>query len=229
MSRADARRRTREAQRAEMADPEDVEGIEEAQSVTAAPQERKPLFKMPNFREDIRILPSIFREKRIVYLPLLMLLVGLPLWVLFARNQLAPEVAQIAYYYIQFFYIPPALFTFFLAGFWVPRAAYLVGFVYGIIAAIIWSTGFILVGAEVAADGSTGTAPADIPTVIASTFLYGIVYGTIAAALASWYRGFLTQMQERGKQRRAEREVDERAKRAAQRQEARKLAKQRPT
>lgn len=57
----------------------------------------------------------------------------------------------------------------------------------------------------------------------------GMIYGTLAAALASWYREFLRGMQERGKQNRANKEVDERAKRAAERQEARKLAKQRPT
>ncbi len=57
----------------------------------------------------------------------------------------------------------------------------------------------------------------------------GMLYGTLAAALASWYREFLRGMQERGKQNRANKEVDERAKRAAERQEARKLAKQKPT
>ncbi len=210
---------------------EDGEVLDESTpTVQTAPTERKPLFRMPDVRSDLRQLPSVFREKRIVYLPLLMLLAGLPIWVLFARNQLAPEVASIAYYYIQFFYIPPALFTFFLAGFFVPRGAYLVGFIYGLIAGVIWSIGFILVGPSAVSDPAV-PAPTtiDAPAIIASTFLYGVLYGTIAAALASWYRSFLQGMQERGKQRRADKEVDERAKRAAERAEARKLAKQRPT
>lgn len=228
-SRAEARRRTRETLRAETA--ADLDGVEDPQSITdTAPTERKPLFKLPNIRDDIKLLPEIFRTKRMVYLPLLILLVGLPIFVLFARNQLAPEVATIAYYYVQFFFAPPALFTFFLAGFFVPRGAYLVGFIYGIIAGAIWSVGFALAGPANLNDPSNpSTAPVDMLTVTGTAFLYGILYGTLAAALASWYRSFLQGMQERGKQRRQEREVDERAKRAAQRQEARKVAKQRPT
>jgi hypothetical protein len=230
-SRSEARRRTREAQRAEVAElTEDGQPLEAQTATDTAPTERKPLFKLPNIREDIRLLPEIFRTKRMVYLPLVILLVGLPIFVLFARNQLAPEVATIAYYYVQFFFAPPALFTFFLAGFFVPRGAYLVGFIYGIIAGAIWSVGFALAGPANLSDPSTpSTAPVDMVVVVGTAFLYGILYGTLAAALASWYRGFLTGMQERGKQRRQEREVDERAKRAAQRQEARKVAKQRPT
>jgi hypothetical protein len=165
-------------------------------------------------------MPEVFRTKRLVYLPLVLLLVGLPLWIY--GNQLAPEVASIAGYYLQFFWLPPALFTFFLAGFWVPRGAYIVGFIYGLIAALIWSAGFAISPP----DPSNPTA---LTPLLASTVLYGVLYGTLAAALASWYRGFLQQMSERGRERRAQREVDERAKRAAERQEARKLAKQRPT
>ena len=209
---------------------EDGQPLDSAATVDSAPAERKPLFKLPNIREDIRLLPTIFRTKRIVYLPLLMLLVGLPMFVLLQRNQLAPEVATIAYYYVQFFFAPPALFTFFLAGFFVPRGAYLVGFIYGIIAGIIWSIGFVLIGSDSLMDPSNPTAAQpDMVAVVGTAFLYGILYGTLAAALASWYRSFLQGMQERGKQRRQDREVDERAKRAAERQEARKLAKQRPT
>jgi hypothetical protein len=233
-SRAEARRRTRDAQRAEMAQTaelsEDGEPLDSAATVDTNPAERKPLFKLPNIREDIKLLPTIFRTKRIVYLPLLMLLVGLPLFVLLQRNQLAPEVATIAYYYVQFFFAPPALFTFFLAGFFVPKGAYLVGFIYGVIAGIIWSIGFVLIGPDQLTDPTNPTtATPDMVAVVGTAFLYGILYGTLAAALASWYRSFLQGMQERGKQRRQEREVDERAKRAAQRQEARKIAKQRPT
>jgi hypothetical protein len=208
---------------------EDGQPLDAQTATDTAPTERKPLFKLPNIREDVRLLPEIFRTKRMVYLPLVILLVGLPIFVLFARNQLAPEVATIAYYYVQFFFAPPALFTFFLAGFFVPRGAYLVGFIYGIIAGAIWSVGFALAGPASLADPSNPAGQADMVTVTGTAFLYGILYGTLAAALASWYRGFLQGMQERGKQRRQDREVDERAKRAAQRQEARKVAKQRPT
>jgi hypothetical protein len=230
MSRADARRRTRETQRAEVA-AESGEEVEYAVSTgqTEEPA-RKPLFKMPNIREDIRLLPSIFRSKPILFLPLGLFAVGLVLFVMIANNSLAPEVANIAGYYIQFFFAPPALFTFFIAGFFAPRASYLVGFIYGLIAGVVWSIAILVVGSAQATDPTQpAVAPADPPILVLNMLVIGILYGTLAAALASWYREFLHGMQERGKQRRVEREVDERAKRAAERQEARKLAKQRPT
>ena len=205
---------------------EDGQPLETTTSaVEGEPTQRKPLFKLPNIREDIKLLPEIFRTKRMVYLPLVILLVGLPIFVLFAKNQLSPEIATVAYYYVQFFFAPPALFTFFLAGFFVPRGAYLVGFIYGIIAGLIWSIGFALAGPTLPTDPTQpATGPVDMVAVTGTAFLYG----TLAAALASWYRSFLQGMQQRGNQRRADKEVDERQKRAAQRQEARKLAKQRP-
>ena len=205
-------------------------GLESPSTVTeAAPTERKPLFKLPNIREDLRLLPSIFREKRIVYLPLVLLLVGLADIRALRAGQLSPEISTFAYYYIQFFFAPPALFTFFLAGFFVPRGAYLVGFIYGLIAGVIWSVGFVLAGPVAVTDGgSTPTAaPPDMVAVVATSFLYGVLYGTLAAALAAWYRDFLRGMQERGKQRRADKEVDERASGREERQEARQVAKQR--
>ena len=94
---------------------------------------------------------------------------GLPIFVLFAQGQLSPEISTFAYYYIQFFFAPPALFTFFLAGFFVPRGAYLVGFIYGLIAGVIWSVGFVLAGpVAVTEGGSTPTAaPPDMVAVVA--------------------------------------------------------------
>ena len=187
--------------------------------------ERKPLFKMPNIREDIRLLPSIVRSKPILLLPLLLFLIGLGVFI--ALPGLPVDIQGVAGYYIQFFFAPPALFTFFIAGFFAPRASYLIGFIYGLLAGVIWSIAIVTVGNVQASEPATATA--DLPVVIANMMLIGILYGTLAASLASWYRDFLRGMQERGKQRRADKEVDERAKRAQERQEARKLAKQRPS
>ena len=56
----------------------------------------------------------------------------------FAAILIAPgmtaEVQGILLLYVQFFFIPPALFTFFIAGFVAPRASYLFGLAYGVIA-----------------------------------------------------------------------------------------------
>lgn len=219
-SRAEARRRSRVLTRAQLAAEQDVEESTEEEAVpNAEASERKPLFRIPNVREDIRALPSILTSRRMVLAPLALLAAGFVL--VFVYPGLSPDIQAFAGYYLQFFYFPPALFTFFLAGFFAPRASYLVGFIYGVIAGVAW---FIsLVPPEAVPDASSFIGA------LATTLLYAIAYGTLAAALAAWYRDFLRGMQERGRQRRAQREIDERTRRREERQEARKLAKQRPT
>ena len=177
------------------------------------------MFRIPNVREDIRILPSLFMSRKLLFLPFGLLVVGLVLTLLL--GSLSPETQNIAGLYIQFFFLPPALFTFFLAGFLAPRASYLVGFLCGVVGGVFWFIGFV--------DPATVPDASTFLTTLVFVLASGVVYGTLAAALAAWYRDFLRGMQERGKQRRAVKEVDERAKRREQRQEARKLAKQRPT
>jgi len=224
-SRAEARRRTRETYRAELAAEEGLEDEELEYAVSTGQSEepaRKPLFKMPNIREDLRLLPSIIRSKPILFLPLVLFLVGLGIFM--ALPGLSPEIAGIAGYYIQFFFAPPALFTFFIAGFFAPRASYLIGFIYGLIAGVVWTLAVLAVGTQVDPAVAPGTV-IDPPVLFLNMMVIGILYGTLAAALASWYREFLRGMQERGKARRAVKEVDERTRRREQRAEARKVAK----
>ncbi len=183
---------------------------------------------MPNIREDLRALPSIFRSRLILFLPLVFFVVGLGIFL--ALPGLTADMQGLAGYYIQFFFAPPALFTFFIAGFFAPRASYLVGFIYGLIAATVWSIAIIAVGQAGVIDPAAPATggPVDPPMVILNMLVIGVLYGTLAAALAGWYREFLRGIQERGKARRAVKEVDERAKRREQRAEARRIAK-RPT
>ena len=151
--------------------------------------DRKPLIHLPTVREDIRLLPSLLRNKPRVYLPLAMLLVGLPVFVLFAQGKLSLEIANVAYDYISFFFVPPALFTFFIVGLLAPRASYLFGFIYGLVAAIIWSVAFVLAGPAALSDPSAPSAPPpDVLAVVASLFVYGVLYGTLAAGLAGLVR-----------------------------------------
>jgi hypothetical protein len=227
-SRAEARRRSRELTRAQYA--ADLDGDEAAEDIAesdAEPAARKPLFRMPNVRADINDLPSILTSRRVVLLPLALLIIGFVLMLVIPG--LSPDLQVFAGYYLQFFFIPPALFTFFLAGFFAPRASYLVGTFYGLIAGVMWGAlGSGAIGAMAPPASEQATAPQD-PVATAVVYVFtGLLYGTLAAALAAWYRDFLRGMQERGKQRRAVREVDERTRRREERQEARKLAKQRP-
>jgi hypothetical protein len=226
-SRSEARRRSREVTRAQLAAAPEVEDpTEDVAEPSAAPAERKPMFKMPNIREDLRALPSILTSRRLVFLPLALLVIGFI--VILVYPGLSPDIQVFASYYLQFFYVPPALFTFFLAGFFAPRASYLVGALYGLIAGVMWAVEFGgFIGPATTPTGEPTTVDPVATSVVA--LFYGLVYGTIAAALAAWYRDFLRGIQERGRQRRAERELTERSRRRDERQEARKLAKQRPT
>jgi hypothetical protein len=212
-TRADARRRTREAQRAEL----NVDEAADAQEPTDdAPATARPaLFKMPNFREDIRLLPSLFRTRRLLWLPLAIFLSGLVLVLIIGA--LPTDIGGIADLYLQFFFVPPALFTFFIAGFVAPRASYLVGFIYGVIGGLTWFIGLVPSGAV--------TDLASFASAFVTTLMYGVVYGTLAAAFAAWYRDFLRRMQDNSRKKRVDQEAKERAKRRDERQEARKVAK----
>lgn len=224
MSRSEARRRTRAALREESAELEASEELDAAPDSTTTVAERPRLFKMPNVREDIRALPGIFRSRRLLLLPALILVVGLVFELV--RRGLSPELSNIADIYNQFFFIPPALFTFFIAGFLAPRASYLVGFLYGVFAASLWTVAVLAFrGALAAPAGTPPTLTADPVSDVAQLFILGAVYGTLAAAFAAWYRDFLRQMQNRGQQRRADQEAKERAKRREERQAARSVFK----
>jgi hypothetical protein len=220
-SRAEARRRTRETVRAEqMAAESDAEAlIAEDVGAEAGPAERTPLFKMPNFREDLRALPRMFMTRRLLWLPLALLLVGAGLVLMLPS--LTADIGALAQLYIQFFFIPPALFTFFVAGFVAPRASYMVGFLYGILGGVLWTIAFIPTSAlrDLSIFGGQ----------LGLLVMNGIIYGTFAAAFAAWYRDFLRRMQDRGRSRRAEQEAKLKAQRRDERQEARRVARQKPS
>jgi hypothetical protein len=223
-SRANARRRTRASQRAEYLAATDPEAEELEASGTATVQtERKPMFKMPNIREDIRALPQMFRERRRLFVPVLMLLVGFALAL--AYPGLSVDIQSYAGAYIQFFFLPQSLFTYFLGGFFAPRAGYLIGFLLGVLDAVLWVIIIVMgVSGVTAAPGQSLQLESTALVLVSA-----VLTGTIAGALASWYRDFLRGIQERGQNRRAERENAERDKRRLERQEARRVAKQRPT
>lgn len=220
-SRAEARRRTRETQRAELLEDEAAE--EQQETVEGEPAPRPQLFKMPNVREDVRALPQILTSRRLLVVPLLLLVVGFVVTLVSAG--LAPEARAIADLYIQFFFIPPALFTFFIAGFVAPRASYLVGLIYGLIAGAMWSAVILISGAAITTGDPGAAVVLDPGTVIPQMMVVGALYGTLAAAFAAWYRDFLRGMQERGRARRAEQESKARAKRRDERHESRRVAK----
>lgn len=153
-NRAEARRRYR----ASIGEPIEDEAFDEAEPQAAgkssAPksagptgpkgppgptQERPSLgyafrsaFRPPNLREDLRALPSLIVD-RSVWLPsLLTLAAGVAFAVTDGGNWL---IALVATYFVA----PPALGSVFLGGFLAPRASYLVGFIIGLVSAVVAS------------------------------------------------------------------------------------------
>jgi len=207
-ARAAARRRSREQAR-------ETDELEAAPLAPPAEEPRKPLFVMPNILEDIRLLPQMFLTRRLLWVPVLMLLAGFVLAYFYYNEAIPPDLRWPVELYIQLFFFPQALFTFFLGGFLAPRASYLVGFLLGLLNGLLWVVLVIGLSVQVAPD-----VPNDE---LATNFvMIGVLYGTLAAAFAAWYRNFLRGMQERGKQRRAEREAQERVKQREERRAARR-------
>ena len=228
-SRAEARRRTRETLRAEQLEDETIDEEVTAAEPVATP-ERPRMFRIPNFREDIRALPGIFMTRRLVWLPLLILLVGFG--IVLVLPAMPASIASIGDLYLQFFFVPPALFTFFIAGYVAPRASYMIGFLYGAFASVLWSIVILGPGGGLTTTGTTtetASATTNPLLIVFNMLIIGALYGTLAGAFAAWYRDFLRGMRDRGQQRRSEQEAKERARRRDERQESRRVAKGRPT
>jgi hypothetical protein len=193
----------------------------EATTDEQAEPQRRGVFQAPRFREDLRLVPQIVAGRPALWIPPLLLIVGFVLTLVWAG--LPQSIVGIVDLYLQFFFLMPPLFTFFLAGFLAPRASYLIGFLVALFAALLWAIlvlgfGFAYqlgVGTVVVAESERGVLALDYAII-------GILYGTLAAAFAAWYRDFLRNMRARGDQRKVERELEARAKRRQDRQEARR-------
>ena len=219
-SRAEARKRSRDAHRADMADLAEDEQLDDDVESAVEDQPRRPsAFQLPNFREDLRALPGVFRTTKLVWVPFLLVLIGfvLALTIYGIPEQFQPWIAL----YLQFFFVPQGLFAYFIAGFVAPRASYLVGGLLGLMSGALY-------GIALVATMPPGTDPvgrAQVESVALSSPFTGALLGAFAGGFASWYRGFLRGMQASGAQRRADREAKERAKRREERQQSRSVFK----
>ena len=235
-SRSESRRRSRAATRAEL--PADPAAAGEEAEVTAepVPQRRPSSFKLPNFRQDLRDLPQILTARRAMVVAPLMLALGFVLQAASATGLITADFGlpiplagfltfrDMAELYVQIFFLPPALLTFFLAGYIAPRASYLVGALLGLLSGVLWIV--LVLTAPVPSD-SPLAGLTDVGTVTVYLLALNVGYGTFASAFAAWYRDFLRRMRDQGTSRRAEREAQERAKRRDQRQSDRRALKSR--
>jgi hypothetical protein len=238
--RAEARRRFREARAAELAtlrananaNADDDETAMDPVTGRAIPREAvdeeapkrpmRPAFKLPNIRRDLADLPRLFSERRLLYVPFVLLLLAFVLGMALTQGAITdPQVTQIIATFVQFTLPPSSLLLFFLGGFIAPRSSYLIGLLLGILDGVLYELLLISTpGVRIVAESN----PADTSTIqlTATSIVVGIVYaiiiGTVGAAFAAWYRNFLRSSQERARQSRLDREAKARA---AQKLEAR--------
>ena len=136
-SRAEARRRYRDEQRAAGAASDDAVAAAAAADATAAEPQTRSAFAIPDVMADIRALPQVFR-KPLVWLPFGMLLLAFVLVLLIVEDALpAGAVSDIAGLYVSLTLPPTALFVFFIGGFVAIRASYLVGAILGAFDALL--------------------------------------------------------------------------------------------
>ena len=223
-SRAQARRNYRDQVRATGA-----EGLTEDGEVIEPIEEQAPkpsMFRMPNIREDLRVLPEMFRTRKLLWLPFVLLFVTFAAALLWIQGVLPTDLGWLVSLAVELLLRPTGLFIFFIGGFLAPRASYLVGAILGIIDGILWALlGFLVPGSTVGTDGTVQTTS---PLTFADAVVFvmvAIVVGILAASFAAWYRNFLRSSQERARQNRVAKEQERAAKAKAdaktQRQSAR--------
>jgi uncharacterized integral membrane protein len=206
-NRADARRRVRAVAR-ESRYVDEASLDEMSETAEAAPERASASagsvlgFRIPNVREDIAQTPDMFRAKRLLWLPFILLLASFAIAAFVPVNALEPGTGAIISFFVQWFFIPTGLATYLVAGFLAPRAAYLVGFLVGILNAILLVIFAAIRSEEVLASSDPNQAQTGLALLIG----YSLVIGPIAAAFASWYRGFLNRMSANSRMRQAERE-----------------------
>ena len=210
--RAEARRRYRQS-----ATPNDAEGGDDAlevddrapsgrQAVKPAPSrstpERPPsgrlgfadsfrlAYHRPEIREDIRTLPATLRSRGFLA-GVAMVIVGGVVWYLFpvySGSLTAWELLVLP---------GSALAPQLVAGFFAPRASYLLGLVVGVVQPIV----YLLVNSTPKVQEAYLARGVDIPGVslnqVGLAFVNSIVMGALFAAMAAWYRRFLALSSQR--------------------------------
>jgi hypothetical protein len=206
-ARADARRRTRQSSRAAETpdlDREDLENADGAdgpgrpstgaatRAVTSADRglPRRPLFgslfssfgtayRRPNVREDLRYLPSLLASRGFLA-AIALILIGAIAFAIF------PGYSGSTFAF-QFLTFPPALAPIFVAGFFAPRASYLLGLAVGLVDAVVYSVWLIAALPGLGAAAKPGEVGLYMLTAVFWSAVTGIVFG----AGAAWYRRFL--------------------------------------
>lgn len=204
--RAEARRRYR----ASIGEPNDIDDLDGEEDVPAAPIAAKPSsaaaqaparpgmgaafrssFRPVDLRGDLQALPMLLRHKAFL-VPVILSGLSVALLPLVGVNALTS-----AFY--QYFSFTAPLGTAFLAGFFAPRASWLVGMLAALASvgfqALAFSTGPFggLYDAFLDASGNPMTRAAAEALVLNQALLVGVPSSGLFAAAAAWYKRFLNR------------------------------------
>ncbi|HYN69814.1 MAG TPA: hypothetical protein VEX41_06370 [Candidatus Eisenbacteria bacterium] len=190
--RAEARRRYRQANRLEAEAPANVLGDDDGATdapprAKAAPADRPSIgssfrnaYRPANVREDIALLPQLLLTRAFLAASALVVIAAVFVAVL-PTNTLAG-------FAFQTFVLPPAIAPIFVAGFFAPRASYLIGLFVSLIDVVAYAFLVIVVAPTI---GTTITTGPDVVTLVGTALLVGPTSGILFASAAAWYRRFL--------------------------------------
>lgn len=140
-----------------------------------------------NIREDLRALPQLLRSRALLIGIAMVVLgaVAVYIWPNYTGTAMAWELLVLP---------GSALAPQLVAGFFAPRASYLLGLIVGIVQGLVFTI-FITQFAS-----RLGTQlPADqLSNLLTLSFITGPISGTLFAAAAAWYRRFLALSNPRG-------------------------------
>lgn len=199
--RAEARRRYRQTTSQDGA-PEELDDLEAdappagrgrqepARAAHPVPSSGRPgimasfrkAYRPANIREDLGMLPKLLRHWSFL-VPIGMIAVGAVVASTFWNFTGGQLAWQILVFPGSGFGLPQLV-----AGFFAPRASYLLGFLVSLVQGIV-ATVFVL---QLASRLGTPFPSDQIPGLLTQSFLAGPVSGTLFAAAAAWYRRFLS-------------------------------------
>ena len=139
-------------------------------------------YRPANIREDLGMLPKLLRHWAFL-VPIGMIVVGAVVASTFWNFTGGQLAWQILVFPGSGFGLPQLV-----AGFFAPRASYLLGFLVSLVQGIV-ATVFVL---QLASRLGTPFPSDQIPGLLTQSFLAGPVSGTLFAAAAAWYRRFLS-------------------------------------
>lgn len=159
---------------------------------SAGPRPARPSFvgsarlayRPPNVREDLAILPRLLVHWSVLVSAALAIGGTAMLVVVGTSSTTATTVGYVASMLVSLFVGPPPFGAALLLGFMLPRATYLVGLVFGLLASVCFT-------AVVLAQPAETTAGVSVAAILAQVWILGPIGTMFFAAGIAWYKRFL--------------------------------------